>query len=433
MHRGRRDNLPGDGNLRLPRPPRRRRRCARRGSIYLFVLLSAMLVTVIALGAITVSRINTRRMQGRRHRTEAKGLARSAVEAAVAAVNLSPAWRHLYLNDVETPQVSFGAGTISFKLVDEDGDLADDPADPVRVYGIGRVVDSVWVYSAALTSTTPLEALDTCIHCSGQLEIAGGETLTASGAPASTNSNFLNDGRLLGSIDAATRSGNGTVTGTINIPAPPKAFPPSSVFAAYVAKATVLPSTGTIDRCVLAPGVNEYGGGLNANGVYYINVPMHGLRIRRSRIHGTLVVNADTSTVTVENNVFMSAYRADYPVLIVLGNLQLAYDSDTPLSEGAEGHNFNPPGAPYLGEDDADQSDDYPSEIRGLVHCTGALLTTQTARVRGVILSESTARFEGAPSIIHDPSIAQNPPEGYTSLESELFVEPGSWRREPAP
>lgn len=432
MHKDRSDVLPRRGNHRfppLPRWPGGRARCG--GSIYIFVLMTAMLVAVIGLGAIAVARINTRRIQNRKYVVEAKGLARSAVEVAVAAVNLNSSWRESYLNNVETPQISFRAGTISTKLVDDDGDLSDDLGDPVRVYGIGRAGGSVWVYSAALTSTTPLEALNTSIHCAGQLEIRG--TLTASGAPASTNGNFLNDGQLIGSIDAATQGGGGTVTGTINIPAPPKAMPPSWVIATYIAKATVLPFNGDVNRCVLSPGVNEYGGGLNADGVYYIDARSAALHIRRSRIHGTLVVNAGTTTVTVEDNVFMSEYRADYPVLIVLGDLNLVHSSDTPLSEGGKGHNFNPPEAPYLGQDDTDQSDDYPSEIRGLVHCTGALHISHTARVRGVIICEDAALITGTPTIVHDASIPQNPPQGYASPEGELFVTPGSWRREPAP
>ena len=32
-----------------------------------------------------------------------------------------------------------GSGTFTWKLVDDDGDLADDDSDPVTIYGIGRV------------------------------------------------------------------------------------------------------------------------------------------------------------------------------------------------------------------------------------------------------------------------------------------------------
>lgn len=431
MHKDRSDAVSRRGNRRFSRLPCRRRACVRRGSIYIFVLMTAMLVAVIGLGTIAVARINTRRMQSRTHVVEAKGLARSAVEATVAAINGDPSWRQSYQNNVETPQISFGTGTISAKLVDADGSLSNDPADPVRVHGIGRAGGSVWVYSVALTSDTPLEALNTTIHCAGQLEIGG--TLTASGAPASTNGNFLNDGQLIGSVDAAAHSGGGTVTGTVNIPAPPKAMPPPWVVAAYIAKATVLPFSGNVDGCVLSPGVNEYGGDLNADGVYYIDTVSKDIEIRKSRIHGTLVVNAGNGKVKVQNEVFLHNYRADYPVLIVLSDLDLEYRSDAPLSEGNEGHNFNPPGAPYLGQSDTDQSDDYPSEIRGLVHCTGVLSISQTAQVRGVIICDDAALIEGAPTIIHDPTIPQNPPEGYASPEGELFVAPGSWRREPAP
>ncbi|MHC4293948.1 MAG: hypothetical protein ACYSTL_00010 [Planctomycetota bacterium] len=408
-----------------------RRNAGRRGSVYVFVLATALLVTVIGLAAITLARINIRRSGMGADQTEAMSLAGSAIEAAVTHINTIPEWRFYYQHGVETPQIAFGNGTVSWKLIDPDGNLSDDPTDPVRLLGIGRAGDSAWVYTVMLDSTSPLPAIKTCIHSQGELFIKAGKSITADGAPASTNNNFRNDGILYGDIEAVTQSGGGGVTGSVTIPAPIKQLPDPGVFLLYAGKATILPFSGHLDRHVITPTINEYGGGVNPNGIYYLNTNGNDLTIKKSRIHGTLVIDAGTRLVKIDNEVLLQNFRPDCPVLIVRGRLELTYRSDVLLSESVCGHNFNPPGAPYGGEIDADMDDQYPSEIRGLVHVTGSVFLKNTQTIRGMILSGGGATIEADPKIIYDPRIAKNPPEGYTTAEGELSIVPGSWERAP--
>ncbi len=407
----------------------------RRGSIYILVLVTSMLVAAIGISAIAIARINTRRTSDSICQQEARSLAVSGVELAVALINHQPNgwWRGAFIQNVETTPLPYWNGTISWKFVDEDGDLADDPADPVRVHGIGRVGQAVWAYSVLLAGTDPLDVLNTCIHSAGELDIKSGRSLTATGAPASTNANFNNDGDLFGSIDAVAQSGGGNVSGAVNIPATPKQMPTPDIYLYYASKATPLPFSGDLDSIVLAPGVNEYGGGLNPEGIYLIQTGGSNLTIKDSRIHGTLIVAAGGKKVVVDNSVFMHNYRADNPVLIVDGDLELRFVSGVPLSEGANGHNFNPPGAHYQGQDNTDQLDTYPSEIRGLVYCSGDLSVQRTAQVRGVVIAAGTAIIEGTPTIIHDSNIPANPPVGCADATGQLSVEAGSWQRESVP
>jgi hypothetical protein len=75
----------------------------------------------------------------------------------------------------------------------------------------------------------------------------------------------------------------------------------------------------------------------------------------------------------------------------------------------------------------------YPSEIRGLVHVTGAVLFSQSSKVRGAILCESAALPDAvrcsatAPEIVYDPNLYANPPEGYTQAVN-MVVQQGSWQ-----
>jgi hypothetical protein len=191
-----------------------------------------------------------------------------------------------------------------------------------------------------------------------------------------------------------------------------------------------LPYSGSFDKDVLTPLCNTYGGGTAPDGLYYIDTLGNDLTIKGTRIHGTLVVDAVGKRVILDDAVFLRNYQADYPVLIVNGDLEVKHKSASkPLSESAWGTNFNPPGAPYQGGTDADQLDTYPNEVRGLVHATGNLKMDQTACVRGVVLCGGGVVCKNDHELVHDPSIAANPPDGY-GTEGTMEVDPTSCRRE---
>jgi len=113
----------------------------------------------------------------------------------------------------------------------------------------------------------------------------------------------------------------------------------------------------------------------------------------------------------------------------VEGNLIIKPNSATgSLSESTCNTNFNPVGAPYSGATDSDKSDQYPDEIRGLVHVKGTLRFQQTARIVGVVICEGTVTCEDTNTIVHDASLYANPPWGYTYVEG-MKVSPGSWKQ----
>ena len=271
----------------------------------------------------------------------------------------------------------------------------------------------------------PLEALAACVHSSGELKITSGKVLTANGAPASTNGKLNVDGTVEGDVHAASRDSGGTVAGTETVPAPEKSLPDAGVFEMYKSMATAIPYSGDFNEHVLAPGANTYGGGLNADGLYYIDAGDKDLKIKGTRILGTLVV--DAKKVTLDDAALLENYRSDYPVLIVNGNLELMLKTDElGLDEFAWTTNFNPAGAPYGGATDSDQADTYPNEIRGLVHAIGETTVKETTRVRGVVISENKVAFKGANEIVHNPDLYENPPLGYAE-QAGMRISPGTW------
>ena len=135
--------------VECPLFPRRARRD--RGSAYVFLLMVALLVTIIAFAAATSARVQNRAQAAGRDWEDAGLEAFSAIEHAITTINSTPTWRTVYVSGSATPSVQFGRGSFEWKLVDEiDGDLANRTSDPARLYGIGHAGIAIRIYSVLL-------------------------------------------------------------------------------------------------------------------------------------------------------------------------------------------------------------------------------------------------------------------------------------------
>ncbi|RMF75784.1 MAG: hypothetical protein D6744_13065, partial [Planctomycetota bacterium] len=116
--------------------------------LYIVVLFSATIVTIIGLSALTAARIEFRQSQTSQETAIARSLAQSAIEAAAVAIGNDASWRTNMSHNTWTPETPLGIGTISWKLVDEvNGSLTADTTAPVRIYGRGAVGQTVRMYS----------------------------------------------------------------------------------------------------------------------------------------------------------------------------------------------------------------------------------------------------------------------------------------------
>jgi len=384
----------------------------RRGSAYVLALGLGMTITVIGLAWLTLGRISVRTASDCEDWLGARTLAFSAAEHALIQIERTEDWRTTYAG--VTVEKSLGNGTFRWQLVDEaDGDLTDDPSDPVTILATGFLNRAR--YALRLETTikgVPLEVLATCA-ASGKRTL-NNQTVTLTGAPLSINKKLENLGTINGDVETIAVKKQGTIHGTLTTGITPKPMPDGSVFDTYQAMAVQIPYTGDIQGVVLSPGSNPWGP-TNPDGLYYIDAGGADLHIKESRIHGTLVVKCAPKKVFLEDAVLLHNYRSDYPVLIVDGDVEMKHNSATlDLSESVCATNFNPPTAPYEGESDADQSDSYPNEVRGLVHVKDDALIAETARFRGTIICEGDLDFEGNSQIIYDSTIYQDPPVGYS-------------------
>ncbi|MFN0195844.1 MAG: hypothetical protein ACKVT0_03820 [Planctomycetaceae bacterium] len=418
----------------------------RRGSLYVSVMSVTLIVSIIGLATISVARTQLSKATHSRELIEARKLATSAIEYATLVVKNNSSWRSNYTNNIEAPAspIALGNGTIAFKFVDTDGSLSNDSTDPVRVYGIGRVGKVTYAESVLLQpQTTGISCLDVAFYCVGNVKtglsttwatnqtIASGGTISTSFFLSSINSNC----EAVGSV-------SGNITGTKTSGVAARKMPGTEVFDYYRLAGTwidvnSLPTDSSnnpkIDRVVLSPASNPYGSLRNPEGIYVIDCKNKNLDIGNCRIHGTLVLLNPGSNCSISHAVHWDAAVKNYPALLVNGSISFEYHSGT-LSESSLSTNFNPSGTPYGASSDSDQSDSYPSIIKGLIYASNRIefpLDFADSKVDGCIVCSSVTANSGL-ILNYYTTYRDYPPPGF-GKGPDMVIAPGTRRRESYP
>lgn len=417
----------------------------RRGSIYIAVLGVSVMVTVIGIGALNHVRVERRIAVAATQLQQARLNARAGVDLMLDTMrSSSDSWRNKFLAlDAETVDpgldITLPAGRVNITLTDPvDGVLDNNPYDPALIRATGIVGDARQIYQTRVVPTgLPMAFLQHALSVEGGLQIDSGDTLQVVGASALTNNVIRVNGQISGNALGRSFTGSGVITGSFTTLSSSITLPDVTPLNLYSTIGTAVTGVGaTISNRVIAPGVNPWSGGTNAAGVYVITTNSD-LMISDIRLEGTLIIRAPGRRVTIDDVVFMRPARADYPVLIVDGDLELSYDSDVfgqsmrLLSELASLYNFNPPAAPYNGSSDIDVLDAYPSRIEGLIHVRGKLTVSSPGLLRGALIVESAslseaATFDSSFRIEHNSALVTNPPMGYTR-RVDMAIEPSSW------
>lgn len=412
----------------------RRLAASRRGGVYLAVLGAAMVVTIVGLSAMSVARLEFLAGETGVDAVRARAAAESALELGMLEMQSNALWRTTNVNGAWRTDCPIGGGaTYTLEGRDpSDGNLSNNNRDPVVLRGVGVSGQARHIVEVTMVdSGTAVSALTSALAAAGDLQVSSGRSLRVSGAPVTSNATLRNNGTINGDAAALLIVNLGTITGSSSILSLPRSMPDPSVVSMYAKLGTAISPGSTLERVVLSPKYTSLGP-TNEDGIYVVNAGGN-LTIRDLRVDGTLVVLAPGSTVTVDSRVFMTNNRPDCPALIVQGDLVLRYDSTSTLNEGSGNPNFNPSGAPYNGQEDNDQADTYPSEIRGVVHATGRITMQQTARVVGCVIGQSPAlltavQIDGTNEIVYDPRVLETPPMGY-STSPVMRPRAGTWKQ----
>lgn len=398
----------------------KRRPARRRGSLYLAVLSVTMIVSMVALSAMHAARLQIKTTQQGERRQQARLLALSAIEHALAEFNSNRNWESDYNLGTEYPNspVPVNDGEFTWKLVATTGGGR-------RLDGIGRHDGTECILSVDLKRQPNL---DHPLLVGGDLTVGANDTLTINDSSAVVHGTVTNNGSITGNVEANAFAGLGALSGTQTSLTTERVLPNKDrVFDYYLAVGTYLniPVTDNLKRirkCLLSPNSNPFGA-TNPHGIYIVDAGGYSVRVKDSRIVGTLVVvnGHPTETLRLRANVCWEPAYPTFPAMLVDGNI--LFESDNiPLDESAiDNPNLNPFGTPFQGNTDSVRDDSYPSSIAGLIYCTGDMQfdgrsADRTPERQGVSIVGGDCQLlnlQTHPIFDYDAGIAALPPPGF--------------------
>lgn len=419
----------------LPTSSAKRRWSCRRGVAYVYVLIMTTIISVISYAALTNVRVLRRDVLQSNDAQEATWLAFSGMEHAIARLNNNVNWRTTYANNVEISPVVFGRGTFSWRLVDTDGNLADDTNDSARVIATGKVGPATRVFSQELSpGGQGFDILQTAVHSSANLDVY--DTTIWNGC-FSSNTTLNRAGAITGNgqgviVQSMAVTGTGQlINGSSATFTPPKPMPSQSVFDLYLARATTIDfwsiNSNAFDGKILSATSNPWGTP-NPEGIYYIKIPWRGykLTIGNCRIKATLLIEIEEKDLLdIKAGVIWEPPAPNLPSLIAKGlstiGVDILIDGSGVLSEASWGKNFNPPGFAYRGSENSNTTDTHMPLLRGLFHVIRLPGDTSITEIKGGMQRKGCFIIEGAASIkassfMNDTSLFTDAPQGYIAV-----------------
>jgi hypothetical protein len=187
----------------------------RTGGVYITVLGSALIVSLLGLSALVGQRIQNRIVAATADMRQAQLNANTAVELALLVMKQEANWRINRANGDWFTNRGTSAGTCSLNVTDPiDGDLANNAGDPVVVLGIGyRGQAEQRVKLTVDSQLQPISSLRSALAAGDLIDLAS-DTLRTGGL-ISGNTVTAVTSQVYGSVEGVTVSGstyNGTTT-----------------------------------------------------------------------------------------------------------------------------------------------------------------------------------------------------------------------------
>lgn len=370
---------------------------ARRGSVYVLALMISLVVTAMGVGAALAAQSELAAAQMRVQSVQTRIAAQSALELGLARAQNTAAWRSS-ANAATPGFVSTTLGGVSMVVQVDDGAGAapsSDTTKPVRF----RATASIGAARHGLQGTfmpgfVPPASLSAVAYAGGNISFLSTATLKSSDTIGSNGSVTAVAATVqpavyaAGAITGLTFSG-GTSSGRARL-----ALPDSSLVDKYVARGTAIAYASVsprLQRCLLAPVSNPFGA-VNASGIYVINCAGAPITVSDLRVYGTLVLLDPGAGSLIEKSVAFEPVNAGEPCLVVRGSIELSTDASD-LAESNLTGNFNPPGAPYLGVTDTNNTGSFASVLHGIVYATGNIVITKNVTMEGVLVAGGDVTF----------------------------------------
>jgi Carbohydrate binding domain len=195
------------------RPRALGRQLARGGSIYIAVLGTSLIVSLLALSALALQRLQNKSLLATADIRQAQLNAESAVELGLLAMKQDPNWRTTYTSGHWIVNRALTAGTCSLDGTDPvDGNLANNTTDSVVFTGIGDSGTAEQRVQVAIDPRSqPLSCLRSGLAVGHALTLTN--TVLRSSAPITVSSVSSTNSTVYGNVQGVTVSGS-TYTGT---------------------------------------------------------------------------------------------------------------------------------------------------------------------------------------------------------------------------
>lgn len=399
---------------------------ARRGTAYLLVLVTVMIVTIAGVTGAMAAQIARHAAELSNQSMHAKLLAQTGLEFTLEQIRQDENWLATWRDVHEGVRlVALDGNRIRLTMTDLDGgDVPSDHYEPVLITAEAEIGQTRQRLRVRLDpKPRPLPVLATAFYADRSVYM----DLTRIEADAVVGGN-ADVTALLSDIYAPVRAG-GLASGTLFHEGAQSyrstlAIPGwSLVRARYEPLAETIPFSqipgGVIEETVLSPAYNPYGS-THPEGIYLINHGSNSVTIRNARIVGTLIF-VGSGTVTISESVHWAPAVRNMPSILAQGEVHLRI-SDSPLREDNVGRSLNPPGTPWQGNEDHDTYDVYPSLLTGLIYSASRVRFNGDVTIHGLALSADRIRSDRNVYITHDDIYSRFPPPAFRTLPHMQLV-----------
>jgi hypothetical protein len=219
----------------------------RRGSIYVLVLGTTMIVAVLGLASITLVRVQRMQTDGGSDMRNAQLYAKAAVDMAWYRVQNDASWRSKMASGTWSTDQAIGDGYYNFTATDPiDGNLTNSAVDPVVIVGVGKSGKATQKLQMEIRALQPgLRCLEPMVHSGNSLKFDGGSVASDRMVSANFDAEVANNAQAYTAAEAANliKTGSGGVwygTTTTNGSWPRQMPNTSTVYDYYMANGTTI-------------------------------------------------------------------------------------------------------------------------------------------------------------------------------------------------
>lgn len=186
---------------------RKLRNLNRKGVLYLHVLFTAIIITVIATATMRFHQSQAYELRLGRDHENAKRYANAAVDIALLKMRRYSNWRTLYSNPNWGTDLAIGTGTYSINVTDQvDGNLQNNAYDPVQIQVVGKSGAAIYRQSIVATLTPASgSCLDIAMMANDAISITSStvntdQTIGSNGSVTSSSSQINSKVEAAGTI-----------------------------------------------------------------------------------------------------------------------------------------------------------------------------------------------------------------------------------------